>query len=99
MEPINGTTGEEYQGKNAQTLAAHTKAGGYEAPIYLTFLQALNIGRCVRKGEHGVRICKVIETKDQADGTGRTRRGMRGYTVFNLAQTDPLPVEAQAVAS
>ncbi|HET9394198.1 MAG TPA: ArdC-like ssDNA-binding domain-containing protein [Candidatus Rubrimentiphilum sp.] len=96
MEAINAITREPYTGKNQKILAMHS--ANYPSAEYLTFKQALTIGRCVRKGEHGVRIVKIVESKTETDGTGRVRKGPRGYTVFNIAQTDALP-NAENVAS
>ncbi len=96
MEAINAITQEAYSGKNQTILAMH--AGGYPSAEYVTFKQALTIGRCVRKGEHGVRIVKIVESTTQLDGQGKLRKGPRGYTVFNIAQTDALP-NAENVAS
>lgn len=87
---INAVTGEEYQGKNALILSA--VAADYPSAEFLTFKQALAIGRCVRRGEHGTPIMKIVE-KTLADGS--TKKVPKGYTVFNLAQTDPLPNAAQ----
>jgi len=94
--PVNFTTRAAYQGKNVLTLLAFTIASGYPTAEFLTFKQALAIGRCVRKGEHGVPVLKVIEA-ERADGT--TFRAPKGYTVFNIAQTDALAERApKAVA-
>lgn len=83
---MNFITREPYSGKNALTLAI--VAASYPTPEFLTFRQALSVGRCVRKGEHGTSILKVVQNEDKE---GKTRRGVRGYTVFNIAQTDALP--------
>lgn len=89
MIPTNAITGVEYAGKNFALLCA--AATQYPTAEFLTFKQALSINRCVRKGEHGFRILKVVENEGK---DGKTRRGIRGYTVFNIAQTDPLEVAA-----
>jgi antirestriction protein ArdC len=94
VEPINAITRTPYTGKNAMVLAA--VGVGYPSSEWLTFRQALSIGRCVRKGEHGVGILKIVEGKPDPK-TGKTRKGPRGYTVFNIAQTDELA--SQEVAS
>lgn len=86
MNPVNYVTRQPYNGKNAQTLAI--VATEFPTPEFLTFRQALNIGRVVRKGEHGTRILKVVRSEN-VDGDVRT--GLRGYYVFNVAQTDELP--------
>jgi antirestriction protein ArdC len=53
MDAINHITREAYSGKNQLVLSAYATANGY-APEFVTFKQALSIGRCVRKGEHGM---------------------------------------------
>lgn len=87
MNPVNYVTRQPYNGKNAQTLTI--AALDYPTAEFLTFRQALSVGRCVRKGQHGTRILKVVRSEN-ADG--ETRTGLRGYTVFNIAQTDALPI-------
>ncbi len=42
-----------YQGINILMLWAEASAKGYEAPIWMTFKQALDLGAAVRKGEKG----------------------------------------------
>ena len=94
QEAINHVTREPYSGKNQLLLSTYAAASGY-APEFVTFKQALSIGRCVRKGEHGYHIVKIVES-DNVDSEGRRRKGPRGYTVFVIAQTDALPVEGAA---
>jgi antirestriction protein ArdC len=93
MDAINHITREPYSGKNQLILSAYAAANGY-APEFVTFRQALSIGRCVRRGEHGCPIIKIVEGKE--DANGRKRKGPRGYTVFAIAQTDALPTEGAA---
>jgi antirestriction protein ArdC len=88
---INATTCEPYRGKNAAILAYTQNVGGYADPVWITFPQALAIGRCVRKGEHGVGLIKMVE---KADGKHVPKR----FTVFNIAQTDELVAKAEASA-
>ena len=93
MDAINHVTREAYSGKNQLVLSASPAANGY-APEFVTFRQALSIGRCVRKGQHGCQHLKIVEGKE--DANGRKRKGPRGYTVFAIAQTDALPTEGAA---
>jgi antirestriction protein ArdC len=94
QDAINHITREAYAGKNQLSLSAYAAANGY-APQFVTFKQALSIGRCVRKGEHGCRIVKIVES-DKVDSKGRKLKASRGYTVFAIAQTDALPAEGVA---
>ncbi|MGA3293835.1 MAG: ArdC-like ssDNA-binding domain-containing protein [Candidatus Acidiferrales bacterium] len=52
------------------------------------------LGRYVRKGEHGVKICTLIETKskeiDQDTGEPKILRRPWTTTVFHISQTEPL---------
>lgn len=91
QEPTNKITGEPYTGKNATALAMYAAANGYQGE-FVTFRQALSIGRCVRKGEHGCPIWKIVEGKPDPI-TGKARKGPRGYTVFAIEQTDALPAQ------
>jgi len=86
-EPINAITRTEYTGKNALILSA--VSFGYPTPEFLTFKQALSIGRCVRKGEHGTHILKIVEGRPDPV-TGKRKKGPRAYVVFNIAQTEEL---------
>ena len=90
VNPHNAKTGKAYEGRNAQTLAMF-KAG--KSGKYATFLQWKELGRMVKKGEHGVTIVKFIETMKKAElAPGvvvgkRSVGGPRFYTVFALEQT------------
>ena len=46
------------------------------------------VGRTVRRGEHGVKLCTWIDAK-QAD-TGESRKLARSVTVFHISQTDAI---------
>lgn len=57
------------------------------------------LGRQVRKGEHGVKVCTYVPmTKQQEDGTEEAFRAPRMTTVFHVSQTDPIAGMAQATA-
>lgn len=100
-------TGEPYRGINILLLWAEALTRGYTAPTWMTFRQALALGGHVRKGEHGATVVYAgqlpgrADNGDTDDGAVTTsRRFLRAYTVFNLAQIDGLPVvEAQPVAA
>jgi antirestriction protein ArdC len=42
-----------YQSINVLVLWSEAVLKGYSAPIWMTFRQAVELGACVRKGEHG----------------------------------------------
>jgi antirestriction protein ArdC len=52
------------------------------------------LGRVVRRGEHGVKVVTMIETKskevDQDTGERKIIRRPWTTTVFHISQTDPL---------
>ena len=57
------------------------------------------LGRQVRRGEHGVKVCTWVTPKDKADSPDATdedrkkaRRGKIAWraTVFHVSQTDPI---------
>jgi antirestriction protein ArdC len=85
-----------YRGMNILLLWGEAMAKGYAAPIWMTFKQALELGACVRKGEHGSLVVfanTVTRTETNADGEDVEREipFMKGYTVFNVEQIDGLP--------
>lgn len=88
--PRNFLTKKEYQGINVLLLASRR----FTSPYFLTFLQAKELGGCVRKGEHGSLIVKYgTYTKDdeapaQEEDATKTRGFLRGYTVFHSSQID-----------
>ena len=66
-----------------------------------TFWAWQALGRRVRKGEHGVKVCTWIPVsqKDDSDGKGNliVRDGFkmaRTVTVFHVSQTEPMEVQA-----
>lgn len=66
-----------------------------------TFQAWKALGRVVRKGEHGVKVCTWIETereKKKSDGTVEIVEGKMPWTttVFHVSQTEPIEIkEAQ----
>ena len=72
-------------------------AGGFAAPIWMTFRQALELKAHVRKGEKGslVVYANSITRKETDDATGDETdheiHFMKGYTVFNVEQIEGLP--------
>ena len=58
----------------------------------LTYNAWLALGRQVRRGEHGVKVCTWISmSKKNADGVPQSiGRQPRATTVFHVSQTDPM---------
>lgn len=93
-----------YRGINVIMLWMTAVERGYAAPIWMTFKQALELGGCVRKGEHGslVVYADTITRTERNEQTGEDAEAiipfMKGYTVFNVEQIDGLPEHFHARA-
>jgi antirestriction protein ArdC len=94
--------GAPYSGINILMLWSAAMAGGFTAPIWMTFKQALELNAHVRKGEKGslVVYANSITRKEADDATGeeqmREIHFMKGYTVFNVEQIEGLPARYYA---
>jgi antirestriction protein ArdC len=93
--------GQPYRGINALWLWVVADTNGYLSPTWITYNQATELGGQVRKGERST-IAVFYKTyqardagHDAVSGNGadedRTRRVMKSYNVFNVAQIDGLP--------
>ncbi|MGZ8214515.1 MAG: ArdC family protein [Methylosarcina sp.] len=93
-----------YSGINVMMLWSEAMDKGYNAPIWMTFRQAQELGGHVRKGEHGslVVYANTITKTEQNEETGEdlehTIPFMKGYTVFNVEQIEGLPSHYYAMA-
>ena len=91
-----------YSGINVVMLWAEAMEKGYNAPLWMTFKQAQELGGHVRKGEHGslVVYANTITKTEQDETTGEDVEHhipfMKGYTVFNAEQVDGLPAHFYA---
>jgi antirestriction protein ArdC len=98
------SNGIPYRGINILMLWAAAMAGGYSAPLWLTYKQAAELGGQVRKGEKGslVVFANTITRTEQDEATGEDVEHsipyMKGYTVFNAEQVDGLPAHFYAQA-
>jgi len=82
---INFVTQKPYTGNNAMELLE----SGFESPLWMTFRQALSIGRVVKKGEKGIRLCRVVEVEKRAkSGEVKKEKKPKYFTVFNIDQTE-----------
>lgn len=88
--PYNVTTGKEYNGKNIDILLNIQAKKDYSSSAWLTFKQAMDTGRSIKKGSKGTQILKIVTFmgKDADGKETATRKAPRGYTVFNLDQTE-----------
>ena len=95
--------GQPYNGMNVIMLWAEAVEKGYNAPIWMTFRQAKELGGHVRKGEHGSLVVYAntfhkTETDEDGQEVERDIPFMKGYTVFNVEQIDGLPARYHAMA-
>lgn len=88
--PRNFATRQPYRGINVFLLSAPR----FASPWFLTFVQALQLGGNVQKGEKGSLVIKY-GTYAKEDGSGQTQtdeeksRGyLKAYTVFNACQIE-----------
>jgi antirestriction protein ArdC len=93
-----------YSGINILMLWAEAMEKGYNAPLWMTFKQAQELGGHVKKGEHGSLVVyanTLIKTEPNGE-TGEDEEHkipfMKGYTVFNVEQIDDLPAHYYATA-
>ena len=92
--PRNFSTGKFYSGINVFLLGSQE----FQSPYFLTFIQALELGGHVRKGEKGFPVIKVGTWSREVDGGSETagaggagvekRKFLRLYTAFNACQID-----------
>ena len=82
----NYITKQPYTGKNFVALSM----SGYEDPNFLTYKQAQEVGRQVRKGEKGIGLMRVVTIKKRDKKTGELKMAKvpKYFTVFNIIQTD-----------
>ena len=91
-----------YSGINILMLWSSAVAGGFAAPIWMTFRQSMELGAHVRKGEKGslVVYANSITRKETDEATGEDIEHeihyMKGYTVFNVDQIEGLPAHYYA---
>ena len=89
-------TGEAYTGINVLLLWSESLRRGFEAPLWMTYRQAGQIGAQVRQGETGATVVYAsrftkTETDARGDAVERDIPYCKTYTVFNCDQIDGLP--------
>jgi len=94
--PTNAVSGKPYKGSNVGTLEEAMADNGFEDPRFMTFRQALKLGRVVRKGQKAAaRVVKFKKaTPEEEERTGRKVIACGGWNVFNYEQTDVLEAKA-----
>ncbi len=93
-----------YKGINVLMLWMSASANGFAAPIWLTFRQVKELGGHVRPGSKSTLVVysdHYDKTETTEDGKESTREiwFMRGYSVFNVEQTEGLPGHYYAAAA
>jgi antirestriction protein ArdC len=88
--PQNLVSRKPYHGINVFLL----NAMNYASPLWLSYLQAQQLGGNVRRGEKGCPIVfwKRLDTKNKETGEAERIPLLRYFTVFNLAQVDGVQV-------
>jgi antirestriction protein ArdC len=95
-QPLRGN-GVPYKGINILLLWMSAVENGFSSSTWMTFKQAITLGGCVRKGQHGslVVYADAIQKTGQDETTGEDVElripFMKSYSVFNLDQIDGLP--------
>jgi antirestriction protein ArdC len=84
--PRNLVSGRQYHGANYFLLSMM----GYRSPWWLTFMQAKNLGGCVRKGEKSTPIIywNLVERTDKETGEVESIPFLKYFSVFNSEQVD-----------
>jgi antirestriction protein ArdC len=96
--------GKPYAGINILMLWSEAMTAGHNAPIWMTFRQAKELGGHVRKGEHGTTVvyASTFRKTGTDENTGEEIEQnipfIKGYTVFNADQIEDLPARYYATA-
>lgn len=86
--PVNAISGKPYRGINFLMLAG---TSDFADPRYLTFLQAKDLGGCVKKGAEGFPVIKWhFPTDEDLKRNPNARPWAKGYTVFSVEQCEGL---------
>lgn len=91
--------GNEYSGVNVLLLSMSTMSKGYSSPYWCTYKQAVDLGGHVKKGEKATLVIywKMLEkdtgkTDENNNPIKKTIPLLRYYNVFNIEQTENIPV-------
>jgi hypothetical protein len=83
-----------YSLRNQWLIALECHRRGITPTYVAGFRAFLQLNRCVRKGEHAIRILAPIAVKERdehGEETGAKRTFFRSVPVFDVSMTDPLP--------
>ena len=94
-----------YNGINVIMLWSEAIDNGYNAPFWMTFKQAQELGAHVKKGQKASLVCyanAITKTEENSD-TGEEDETripfLKGYSVFNAEQIEGLPEHYYALAN
>ena len=94
MSYYNALTKKEYSANNTQLIHEDAQLKGIEDLEVAGYRQWNDLGRCVKKGEHGTTIYMVVTKKEKNKRTGKVedKKVMKRRTVFFKSQTEELKV-------
>lgn len=87
---INPVSNTRYSGKNRIALEVFMKKRNFSVPKWITFYQAKQLGRKIKKGEHGIVVFKGytnIVTNNDKEEIKKESVPLGWAVVFNLDQT------------
>ena len=79
--PMNALTGDLYTKSNHTTLMAT----GRQDQIWATFDQWKKLGKVVKKGQKGTKVCRVVKVKSKDENDDLKTR-VKWFSVFNIEQ-------------
>jgi antirestriction protein ArdC len=88
----NYMTDEFYTGENHDALGTFSALMNFTDPRFLTFCQALKVGRVVKKGEKGTTLFRpcMVKVEDKNTGETKLKKSRKFFSVFNISQTTEL---------
>lgn len=95
-EALNRARGGQSMGNYATIFAGFAAKGIAADDIkprenVLTFHAWKALGRVVKKGEHGVKVCTFVNAaRDDDSGKTKPIRKMKAATVFHISQTEEM---------
>ena len=99
--PQNYLTGHRYSGWNLCMLLFVMRREAYRSPGFLTFLQAREMGGCVKRGQKGYQVVYWMEVEKEPDtqnsGRSNTIRVGKRHTIFNVDQVDGITLEQEVL--
>lgn len=105
--PTNALTTNRYSGINVVLLWLSGAMKGYSSSRWMTYLQAMQVGGHVRRGERGTMIVKAStyvpqSERERSEGSEEDLRAvpfLKRYTVFNLDQIEGVDVPEPVVST